>query len=280
MTGLLASFDPRFYARIARQPFARSLGFLLLLSLFTAALISFGFSLSLNRQIPGIKSWGRENLEKIAAEIPEIEVHNGTLILPKEKFIKEWQKAEFALIIDPAGDNSAEILGKYRAAVVLNKNRFLTKVEREPGSAEIKAYSLEKIRSLKISSIPQGVRIIADQKDLRITVASVNKWLEIIRVAVFPVMLSLLCSWFYLAKLSQVLFFSLFSLAVNAGLKSGLSYKALLNIGIYAVVAPTLLAVVNLLLNQRIPFFNLIYLLVYLTYLFLGIKAAAVRAQE
>jgi hypothetical protein len=280
MAGFIASFNPKLYRQIAEQSFLKSLGFLMLLALFTAAVFSFRFSLSLNRQIPNIKSWAKENLAKIASELPEIEVQNGTLSLPKEKFIKEWGKAEFALIIDPDAENTGAIFEKYRGAVVVTKNRLVTKVERDAGSAEIKTYSLEKMKLLKVTSLPGGVRVAIDKKDFQITVASVNKLLEIVRVSVFPVLVFLLFFWFCFTKLCQVLFFSLFSLVVNASLKAGLTYRQLLNIGIYALVVPTALAAINFFLNERIPFFGLIYILGYLAYLFVAVKASIATEEK
>ena len=98
-----------------------------------------------------------------------------------------------------------------------------------------------------------------------------------------PGMIIPLFFYCFIAKLIQLFLFSLASLIINSVGGARLAYHNLLNIGIFALVPPTFLALLVKLAGEAIPNFYLLYVLVYLVFLFLGIKHCrpdAARAEE
>jgi len=277
MTGLVGSFRPHFYKNIAQQPFPRSLGFLIFFILLIAMVFSFQFSLTLKRTLPQTKAWLNENLEEIASEIPEVEIKDGSLVLPEQKFIKEWKKEKFALIIEPNQENAYATLEKYNNVLLLTKTKFLTKTLKSDSSQEIKAYDLDKVKILRISPVQAGLRVVLENREFQINKSTVNRWFSIVSLLIFPLSLCFIFLWYSFTKLIQLLFFSLAALIFNAQVKANLRYKELLNIGTYSLVPPTTLAVIKNLFNIPIPAFWILYLLIYLFYLALGIKSAALK---
>jgi hypothetical protein len=248
--------------------------------LLIAVIFSFRFSLSIKRALPQTKAWLNENLEKIASEIPEVEIKDGTLVLPKLEFIKEWKKEKFALIIEPNQENAYAILEQYDNVLLLTQTKFITKTLKSDSSQEIKTYNLDKVKIFKIFPIQSGMRVVLENKEFQINNSTVNRWLKIVSLLVFPITLCFVFLWYSFTKLLQLLFFSLASLIFNAQSKANLSYKELLNIGIYVLVPPTTLAVIKNVFNIPIPVFGLLYLLIYLFYLALGIRASAAKEEQ
>jgi Protein of unknown function (DUF1189) len=280
MKEFLKSFNPKFYKDIAGQPFSKSLGFLFAVVLFISIIFSFQFSLGMKKVMLQAKAWVDENLEKVTSEIPEIEIKDGSLISPKDKFTKAWETEKAALIIDPQEDNAYSTLEQYDNVFLLTQHKLMVKSLKADGTTEIKSYNLDKVKIFKMSPIPKGVRMVLENKEFEVTDLTVKKWIKMASLLIFPVSLLFVFLWYSFAKILQVLFWSLAALIFNGVFKAKLLYKDLLTIGVYALAGPTVLAVIKSIFNIPIPAFSLIYVLIYLLYLGLGIKEAKVTGDS
>lgn len=272
MHGILESFNIKSYKVIAKQPFKKSLKFIVIFFIISSAVVSLRATLFVKAGLPQFKSILNKNLEYISADFPEVEIKNSELILPVKLYIKEW-KTKFALIIDPAEENTGLVLEKYSNVLFFGRKKIMIKTtEPYSGKSKLEIYKLEKIGDLRISPIGAGLKITTKNGSFNLTPIVFEKLLKILSFLFWPVFFL----WFFfiycITKPVQILFFSLFSLLLKANLKVALSYKELLNIGIYAMVPPAILAVIKELLSIQMPSFLLIYSTVYAIYLFQGIN--------
>ncbi len=272
MVGIIKSLNINSYKKIARQSFAKSLGFLVIFIIIISAVISLKFTFVAKTGLFQFSSFLNRNLEPILSGLPSIEIKNGILILPKEPYTKEW-KGDFALIIEPGVEIDNSIMEKYNNCLLLTQNNLIIKeTEAAQGKSKIEIYKLEKLDYLKITPIQSGIKIAIKNKEFSLTPSNVEKFLKIIQFFIWPVLFLWFFFMYSFTKPAQILIFSLPSLIFKARLKATLSYKALLNIGVYAIVPPTCLALVKEILNIKIPFFWFIYSAIYVAYLYFAVK--------
>jgi len=272
MRGIGESFNLKSYKAIAKQPFGKALKFFIIFIAIISAIISLKTTLFIRAKMPQFSAFLNKNLEYFSSDFPEIEIKDGGLVSPVQPYIKEWQN-KFAFIVEPKAEEAVAALEKYENALFLGRNKLVLKTT-EPRSdkSRMEIYKLEKIGALKIIHIPSGLKIIMKNGEMSITPESFKKFFRTISFLLWPLFFVCLFVVYCFTKTIQILFFSLFSLAINAQLKASLTFKELLNIGCYALVPPTSLAVIKESLNIEIPGFSLIYSLVYMIYLFQGIK--------
>jgi len=205
-----------------------------------------------------------------------MEMRNGEIIAPRQAFLKVWEKERAAFAIEPDPARVQSVLDAHENIVLITQKQVLVKARRAAGTSEIRSYDVSGTKLFKLESIAQGVKISLEAKVIELTPRLVKRWIRIISMFILPGMMLVFLCWFSVAKPVQLLFFSLVSLLANAVLKAQRSYPELLNIGIYALVPPTTLAVLLALVGlDRIPFFGLVFIVLYSTYLVLGIKAAS-----
>jgi hypothetical protein len=280
MFGLFGAFDPRFYPKVAKQSTGRSIGFLAVFVLIVAACVSIRFTAVVLSGFTFAKKWVNENIASIASQYPVVSVDKGVIVEPKQTFTKEYD-GQFAIVIEPDPDNARLLVDKYPNLALLTRNALIFKQKKDNnGAEEIKTYPMEKA-SFTITPGAAGFIFKAEQKQFELTSKTIGGWIDLAGLFVFPVLLAVLFIWYFFIKPLHVFIFSLVSLITAAILKVKLSYKELWNIGAYALVPSTCIAVLITALGLKIPFFGFLYCMIYGMYLYLGIKASgAVPAQE
>jgi len=272
MSGFLGGFIPAFYAKIARQSVARTIGFLLVLILIISAVFSLKSAWVINPRLELVQKWAEVNLEKISRELPVIEIKDGALIQPKESYIRELgSNFVFAVELDPGKETA--ILKKYKNVVMLTEKQFVFKQTGENSVSEEKRQDLGKVRNWKIFPIEGGLAFSFDNNQISVTPVVVKKWLKVIAILIFPVLLIVLFGLYSFTKPLQVLFFSLIGLIANAVLKAEASYKQIFNICAYALVPSTTLAVILEVSQVRLPGFWFLFSAIYILYIFLGLQS-------
>ncbi|MBN2120795.1 MAG: DUF1189 family protein [Candidatus Omnitrophica bacterium] len=273
MFGLTGSFNSKFYSKIAKQPLGKSVGFLILFIALISLVLSLKHVGDLKSKVPEVTAWVHKNFENIISDLPDIEVKDGKLTLPRNPYIKEWDD-KFAVIIRPQDDNFYGVLEGKANAFVLSKTKMAIKSTKSDfEQSEIKTYSLEQIEYLKISRIESGLEVTFGAKAFEVTPPTIESFLRKMFLYVYPIAFLWLLLAYSFVKTSHLLIFSIFSAIVNNQLKASLDYANLINIGIYALVPPVVLAVVFEVLGLKVPMFWLIYCVVYGLYLYLGIKS-------
>ncbi len=221
-----------FYRNIKSQPFSPGFKYLLLLLLIVTIALSIRFSFILSNGANFIADW-------ISTNIPEITIRNGEVSSPAQQpYVKGTN--DFVFILDTTGVTSA-ISPEYKAGILLLKNKIVHK----QSEVETREYDLSKTPYFVLN------KAVVDR------VRSIFVWITI------PLMVIFLYLYYIAAKLVQALAFSLLSLIINAAGKLNISYKGLLNIGVYALTLPTLLGTIVDIMGLRIPFFWIIYVGVY-----------------
>ncbi len=273
MSGFLGSFIPAFYAKIARQSVARTIGFLLILILIISAALSLKSVLMINPRLKLVQKWAEVNLEKISGKLPVIEIKDGALIQPKETYVLEMG-SNFVFAVEPDQKKETTILEKYKNVVMLTGKQFVFKQTGEDSVSEERRHDLGKVKNWKIFPIEGGLAFSFENNQISITPVTVKKWLKVTAILIFPVFLLVLFGFYSFTKPLQVLFFSLTGLIANAVLKAEASYKQIFNICAYALVPSTTLAVILEVFQLRLPGFWFLFSAIYILYIFLGLQSA------
>jgi len=274
MFGMFGAFDPRFYPKIAKQSIGRSIGFLTVFVLIVAACVSIKYTSVVFSGFTVAKKWVHDNIAAIAAEYPAVSVEKGVLVEPKQAFIKEYGK-QLTVVIEPNPENVRATMDKYQNVALLTQKELIFKQMKDnSGAEEIKTYPTEKA-TFSIAPGASGFKLIFEQKQFELTAQVISRWIDIVGLFVFPVLLIIWFLVYCFTKPVHVFIFSLVSLIITSILKVKLSYKELWNIGAYALVPATCLAAFMDILGLRILFFPLFYCLAYSVYLYLGINAVS-----
>jgi hypothetical protein len=280
MLGLIKSFNLKFYKEIATQKVLKSIGFLSVFVIVVSVILSVKYTADIKTFLPRAETWLQENFETIVEDLPVIEIKDGELVSPREYYSKQWNE-DFAFIIEPREEKVFTLIKEYSNVIVLTETQITIKsTEKHTGRSDIKIHELKDMESLTISPIPDGVNIAILDKSYDVTPISITKLFQTISKVLYPFILIWCLVIYTLSKFAQVLFFSLISKMINRHLKKPYEYGQLFNIGIYALVPPTALAVAKEMLNVNIPFFGIIYLVVYFLYLFWAITADKERSKE
>lgn len=275
MLGIVGSFNPSFYKKIVKQSLLKSIGFLVVFVFIFTAGISYRYTLYIKAGIPKVIQWFDKNFSYLVSDLPPIEISDGEVVSPEKTYIKEW-KDVFVFVIEPNEENLETTLKEYPNVLVLSQRSLSIKTtEPEAGKSKVETYDLKNIEYLKITPTETGITVNFETNEIEVTPATLERISQKISGFIYPVIFL----WFFLVycftKPLQLLIFSIISLLFNSNLKSSLSYKQLLNIGTYALVPPTSLAVIKDVIGLRIPLFFVVYSLVYIIYLFWGIKAVS-----
>lgn len=275
MFGMFGAFNPRFYPKIANQSIGRSIGFILVFVLIISACVSMKYTALVLSGFTAANKWVGENMGKIAAEFPVVSMEKGSITEPKQTFIKDYEQ-KFAFIIEPDPVAARAMVEKFPNLALLTQKLLITKQTKDGGgSSEIKTYNMEN-SSFTISPDASGFKVIFQQKQFELKPQTVKKWLGVISMFVFPVLLIIWFGIYSFTKPLHIFIFSLASLIISSAMNIKLPYKQLWNIGAYALVPATCLATLMDVLGLRIPFFALFYCILYIGYLYIGIRAAKV----
>jgi len=187
---------------------------------------------------------------------PEIRITDGKVSSPVEQPFT-FEEDDFVFILDTR-DATKELDLSYRNGILLTRTDLIYRSR--PG--ETRHYSLEKFPNLILNQ------------------ATVERFLQLIRNWTWVVTAFFLTIWFWIAKLIQVLFWSLLSLVVNAITKRSLPYRALFNIGVLALTVPFAFDLVKDTLGLRAPGLGWISLALYVGYLIWGILVQSKPVQS
>ena len=234
------SFNPAGYEKIVKQKFGQSFLYLFIFILIISAFFSVKFSATIT-QVAG------EFIEKVGENIPEINITDGVVSVPVEQpYIHEVEN--YAFIIDTTGKITS--LDGYDSGLLLTKNKLSYK---DKSRMKTETYDLSQVSSVHITPelLERGFK-------------KGGKFL-------IPGLFMALVIYFLIAKFIQLFLFSLASLFTNQVKNKNLSYPELLNIGVYALTPPTLLAAIMILFDLRFPLFALIYSLFYIFILVIAI---------
>ncbi len=237
---VINSFNPNSYVKITGQKFGRSFLYLFLLIIT----ISLFLSVRLSSTIVHLTS---EFVGKVGEKIPEIRITEGVVSVPiAQPYV--YVVENYAFIIDTTGQVSS--LDDYDSGMLLTRDKLIYK---DKARMKTESYDLSKINSLYL------------------TPETLNNWLRKGSKVLIPILFIILVIYYLVAKNIQLFLFSLAALLANQIKNKKLSYHELLNIGVYALTPPTLLASVMILFNLRFPLFGLIYSLLYILIIVLAV---------
>lgn len=271
-------FIPEEYTKIAGQPFGKSFRFLTLLALGVALVYAAATTISLVINIPPARDFLIRNLGETSKDFPEMEIKDGTLIKPAGPYITQKGNFTFAVVPDPAEARKQLDAGK--DALIVTSNEVYTKQIKPDGEAEVKIHDIRKTKYFSAVPMQSGIRINYNNSfRLDVTPERITDWAGRASFLAFPAALLIVFCLQVIAKLFMLMTFSPVSILLNAAQKGGLRYPALLNIGTYAFVPPTVLATLADLTRITLPLFPLLYMAIYFSFVFLGIKAVKEASQ-
>lgn len=190
--------------------------------------------------------------------LPEIRVAGGKVSSPApQPFVKEIDK--FVFVLDTTGATT-DLDPKYEQGVLVTESEIL--VRRMRGVRETRRYALDQVPD-----------VVLNQANVEQVLGRIGQWAWLaVGIAVWV--------WLWIAKLVQVLFWSLLGLAFNAIGKRGLGYGALFRIGVLALTVPLVYDLLISVLGWSRGVSGLISLGLYLGYLGWGILAQPPPAES
>lgn len=268
----IGSFSPKFYKNIVSQSFARSFGYLVMLVFAVSLVLSVKYTVNTRVVTQKFVEWiNAVFVEKLPEFLPEIHINNGEVSSPAEQpLVREWEK--FAFILDTTGTITS--LDKYKNGILLMKHTLVVK-HTETGKTKTEEYDLSKVKLFKMTpGEKEGEFIILnfEGREFSLTQNDIERWSNIFGQAILPIMVVGLFFYYLLAKIFQLLLFSLLSLIVNGVTNSKLKYDNLLNIGILALTPSVVFSVLAEVLGLAIPLFGLIYIGLYSLFLVMAIS--------
>jgi hypothetical protein len=270
MSALSGAFVPGFYLKISRQPLIGTIKFLLFFILIISAALSLSDALVVNSQLKYAQNWANDNLKKF----PAMELKGGILIQPQESFMLEIGNEFSVFAVEFDQKKEAEILAKYKNAVLLTRTQIIFKQTGKDSVYAEKRRDYDKHRNWKLSPQGAGFALAFDKNQILVTPENVKKWLKVASIFLFPVFFSILFIIYSFTKPLQVLFFSLIGLIANSILKTGMSYSQVFNICAYALVPPATFAALLELFRLNLPGLWFLFSAIYMLYIFLGLQSA------
>ncbi len=221
-----------FYQELPKRSLPEALKYFSFLILLAAFLLSVRFSIDSFRMLSLFELWSRERL-------PEIVIEKGKVSADvPQPWVEEGD--HFVMVIDTTG-KVRRIDHAVSQGILLTEDRLYLK----RGPFETREYDLSRIEHFLLNAETVG------------RLRRIGHW------TLPPLLLVFLFVYFWIGKLTQVLFFSLVSLLANWAARRRLSYQALLAIGFYALTPPLAFFCLVSLLGMHLPFFSIIYLSAY-----------------
>lgn len=231
-----------FYKSASSRSLSQAMKFLLGLVLLLTVVLSIRLSFSAFYGINAISDWMIQSL-------PEITVTQGQASSAVQQPFKiEALDKQFIFILDTTGVTQ-EIPNEYPSGILVMQKKVLFKQD----AFQKRVYDLSQVSGLVVNK------------------ETIGKLEQVVKTWIIPLLLLGLFIYLFIARLIQVLFFTLMSLVINAAGGIGLSYKALFVIGIYALVPCSFLGLLVALIGLPVPWFAPVYLTTYLAYLLIGI---------
>lgn len=242
-TILRSSTDFKFYKEIFHQPFGKTLRYLLVLVLLVTVVLGIRYSIVFNK-------FSKKGLQWIGENVPYIEITDGVVAADVEQpFMIEEEG--FVMVIDTTGETQG-IDPEYDAGILLAKDKLIVKQDQ----IRTQEFDLSKV------------------KNFRLDKETLGKWRAFFVCIIMPFMILMQFLYSFVAKIIQAAIAGLIVLIF----KPQYRYNNILNVCVYALTPPTLLAiVVTLVAPKPLLFFPLIYLGMYIAFVIGGIRQ--VKAQ-
>ncbi len=227
--------DLKFYKEVRNFSTAKSFKYLLLFVFIITLILSIVYTVILSKGLNIAADWMKKNL-------PVIEIQNGVASVNAEEPYKITQN-DITVILDTTGKTTS--LDEYKQGILLLKDKVIYK----ESNAKTEIYSLAEIKSLRI-----------DENFINAIKKNAG-WI------IFPFMLLGIYLYFIIARLIQVLLFSIVTIFASAVGKAQLGYGQIFSIGTYAITLSMLLGAISALFMKPIPGFGWIYAAIYAAYL-------------
>lgn len=271
---LLKSFNPNFYRNIVNQSFGRSVVYIMLLSFVVSFLLAAKVKIGYNSFVSMSKVLIEKNLDNLWPKgLGEIKIEKGLVSSDTEQpYVSKWN--DFVFILDTTG--AVKSLNDYKYGILLIKDKIIVKREKSNYETRIEEYDLSRLGKFTIrqGDILKGV--IADIKTknklFNVDMKLINFWMRFIGGIIFFAMLLFFFLFYITAKIIQGALFAMFAMLHNKISGANLNYAKLLNISLYALTFPTILAVIIMLAGGMFSNFWLVYSVIYMSYIILGIK--------
>ncbi|GEM_PF-1277601 len=271
---LLKSFDPYFYKNIINQSFGRSVVYIMLLSFVVSFLISVKIKLSYDAFSSSALVWLEQNSGNLWPKgLGEIKIENGIVSSDTpQPYI--YKLRDFVFILDTTGATTSLTADSYD--ILILKNKIIVKDKASKYEKRTREYDLSKVGTFLIRPGDAGKGIISEiktpKKQVEITLKMIKSWAKLLGHGVFLLMLLVFFVFYLAAKLIQGAFFALLALLPNKSSGANLNYAKLLNLSLYALTPPTIMAVIIMLAGKQFSGFWLVYSIIYIIYMILGIK--------
>ncbi len=202
----MSFYSKPLYADVAYSWKGAGLIFLLMLTVF----ISLVFGAQINA---GLQNFVHQEAPAIIAQIPEITISKGKISTPEARPypIKDPKSGQLVAVIDAAredipGDLGGVYVFAVRSRVVVRKSE-----------AETRIYDLDKID-----------HFVLNQKRM-------DGWLKMLGIWGTPAILPFVLFFFFIGKIAQALFFSLWTIFLCRKLQVSLRYRAVFRLTVVAM---------------------------------------------
>ena len=229
---VLSFSSGEFYRSVTPQAFSKSVRYLILLIAAASVVLSVRYTFLVSQALEQLETWAWKHL-------PEIRIEKGELQTPTQPWRYEADH-QFIAILDATGQTK-EIPSEFPQGLLLTRNQL---VLRRP-LLDTQRYDLAGVENFRLDA-----QVIQQLKQKGI-------WFF------WPLLFAGFFGYFLLEKFSQVVLFSAFSLVTCWVTGRVLSYQSLLNIGVYAMTLPFLLATGLLFFGPPPPFFGILFVAVY-----------------
>lgn len=239
-TVLRSCTDFKFYKEIFYQPFGKTVRYLVILVVLVTVLLGIRYSIIFS-------NFSKKGMQWVEKNAPYIEITDGIVAADvKQPFITEEEG--FLMIIDTTGETKG-IDSNYKTGVLLTKNKLIVKQD----EVRTQEFDLSKVKSFQL-----------DKETL-------SRWRKVFIIGIIPIMIIMQFGYAFIAKIVQALVAGLAVLIF----KPRLQYSNILNVCVYALTPPTLLAVLIVLIAPKpLLFFPIIYLGMYIAFIVGGIRQA------
>lgn len=231
--------DFTFYREVKGSPVSRAMKYLLGILLVITVLLSIRITADIHKGLGIAADWVGKNL-------PVITITDGIASIDRQEPFK-LEEGGYVLIIDVTGVTTN--IDSYEKGILLIKDKVIYK----EGPAKTETYSLAGVKSLKIDADFMK----ALQKSMPLILS--------------PFILVGVYIYFIIAKLLQVLIFSLVSLLVSSITRCELSYPQIFSIGIFALTPSMVIGAAIPLIGVTVPAFGILYSGIYVIMLIMAI---------
>ncbi len=235
----ITSFDK--YRYFLRQSTSKAVIFLLIVSIFIAAIISVQAGIESNKIIDGI-------ITGISGKIPDFQLADGKLDVSGKMPIIIDDGAN-PIIIDTSPNADEKILDSYDTAILVTSDKIISK-----------SYV-----NKSVTDLSQFQGIVINRQIVQETLPILK---PIVKVAIVFVGIFFVC-----AKFITALIVSLFGLSINSARNTRLTYRSIFKISAYSMTLPLIVCTVLDLVIPQFPYKWLLFYIIAFVYVFGAINS-------